>query len=111
MRRKDGDLLPTEAEILRIASNLADDRTPQFYGWRMGQYLEDEAQRETGFGSLYRTLNRLADRGYLHSEWAPPEKEGLPARRMYSITGEGVRALATARRTPVSAKLTARFAP
>ena len=110
MRRKDGDLLPTEAEILRIASNLADDGKPQFYGWRMGQYLEDETQRETGFGSLYRTLNRLAERGYLRSEWAPPEKDGLPARRLYSITGEGLRALATARRTPVSEKLIARFA-
>jgi PadR family transcriptional regulator len=110
MRRKEGDLLPTEAEILRIANKLSDEGKPQFYGWRMGQYLEDEAQRETGFGSLYRTLNRLADLGYLRSEWAPSEKEGLPARRLYSITGEGVRALATARRTPVSAKLNARFA-
>jgi DNA-binding PadR family transcriptional regulator len=110
MRRKEGDLLPVEAEVLRIASALADRGTPQFHGWRMGQYLEDESQRETGFGSLYRTLNRLHDRGYLSSEWSPPEKDGLPARRLYSITGEGARALASARRTPVSAKLTKRFA-
>jgi DNA-binding PadR family transcriptional regulator len=110
MRRKDGDLLPTEAEVLRIASNLADEGKPKWHGWRMGQFLEDQAQREMGFGSLYRTLNRLADRGYLRSEWAPPDKQGLPPRRLYSITGEGVRALATARRTPVSEKLVARFA-
>jgi DNA-binding PadR family transcriptional regulator len=109
MRRKAGDLLPIEAEVLRFAYALADQGTPQFHGWRMGPYLEDDG-RKTGFGSLYRTLNRLYERGYLASEWAPSEKDGLPARRMYSITGEGVRALATARRTPVSAKLTTRFA-
>ena len=109
MRRRRGDLLPLEAEILRIAGILAQQGQPEFYGWRMGQYLEDEGQRETGFGSLYRTLNRLQDLGYLESEWAPPEKEGLPPRRLYQITPEGSRAYATARRTPVTGKLTPRF--
>lgn len=98
-----------EAEILRIACALAEQGTREFYGWRMGQYLEDEGQRETGFGSLYRTLNRLQDSGYLESEWVPPEKDGSPPRRLYQIPAEGSRAYATARRTPVSGKLIPRF--
>ena len=110
MRRKPGDLLPLEAEILRLALQLAEEGTPQFYGWRMGQYLEDEAGRETGFGSLYRTLNRLERLGYLESQWVLPEREGLPPKRLYQITAEGSRAYATARRTPVSGKFVPRFA-
>jgi PadR family transcriptional regulator, regulatory protein PadR len=110
MRRKPGDLLPLEAEILRIADQLAKRDTPTFHGWRMGQYLEDEGGRETGFGSLYRTLNRLEEHGYLESEWVPPEKGGLPPRRLYRITAEGARAYATARRTPVSGTFIPRFA-
>jgi PadR family transcriptional regulator, regulatory protein PadR len=110
MRRKPGDILPLEAEILRLASQLAAQGTPQFYGWRMGQYLEDEAGRETGFGSLYRTLNRLEGHGYLTSKWIPPEKDGLPPKRVYEITAEGAMAYATARRTPVSEKFVPRFA-
>ena|SRR5215208_6124395 len=110
MRRKRGDLLPLEAEILRIASELAEQGRPKFHGWRMAQHLEDEGQRETGFGSLYRTLNRLQAHGYLESEWVPPEKDGLPPRRVYQITAEGSRAYVTARRTPVSGKFIPRFA-
>jgi PadR family transcriptional regulator len=110
MRRKPGDLLPIEAEILRIAIKLVEQGTPDFHGWQMGEYLEDEAHRATGFGSLYRTLNRLHSRGYLGSRWVPPEKEGLPPRRFYQITEEGARAYQTARRTPVSGKFVPKFA-
>ena len=110
MRRKPGDLLPLEAEILGRARQLAEEGKPQFYGWRMGQYLEDEAGRETGFGSLYRTLNRLEGLGYLESQWVLPEREGLPPKRLYQITPEGSHAYATARRTPVSGKVVPRFA-
>jgi hypothetical protein len=110
MRRKSGDLLPLEAEVLRIAQDLLAQGTPEFHGWRMGQLLEDQGLGEVPFGTMYRTLNRLRDHAYLTSEWAPPEKDGLPPRRLYQITPEGIRAYATARRTPVSSRFVPRFA-
>jgi len=110
MRRKAGDLLPLEARVLQIAGRLAADRAPNFHGWRMIQLLEDDGDQAVPFGTMYRTLNRLHDRGYLASQWAPPERDGLPPRRLYRITPEGERAYASARRTPVSGRLAPRFA-
>ena|SRR5215208_7563236 len=109
MRRKPGDLLPLEAEILGLAADLADQGQPQFHGWCIGQQLADKGGRETGFGSLYRTLNRLEEHGYLVSEWVTPDKVGQPPKRVYQITPDGMRAYLTARRTPVSGKLVPRF--
>jgi DNA-binding PadR family transcriptional regulator len=109
MRRRRGDLLPLEAEILRLAIELADGGQPRFYGWSIAQRLADESGRETGFGSLYRTLNRLEDLGYLVSQWVLPAQGGQAPKREYEITPDGRTAYATARRTPVSGKLVPRF--
>jgi DNA-binding PadR family transcriptional regulator len=103
-------LLPLEAAILQLAQDLAKHDMPWFHGWRIAQRLEDATGRETPFGTLYRTLDRLESMGYLMSEWAEPERNGAPRRRLYQITAEGSRAYATAPRTPVSAKLAPRFA-
>src|SRR4051794_5377643 len=109
MRRKQGDLLPLEAEILRLATELADEGQPRFHGWWIAQRLADESRRETGFRSLYRTLNRLEDLGYLVSQWVMPVKGGQAPKRVYEITPDGRTAYATARRTPVSGKLVPGF--
>jgi DNA-binding PadR family transcriptional regulator len=52
--------------------------------------------RSTGFasGTVYPILRRLEDEGWLTSRWEQidPELEGRPARRLYSITADGVSA-------------------
>lgn len=105
MRRKPGDLFPLEAAILHIAKDAAEGGKPLFYGWTIGQRLEDLTGQETPFGSLYRALDRLESLGYLASEWGESQKNGAPRRRLYRITTDGLHAYATARRTPVSGKL------
>jgi DNA-binding PadR family transcriptional regulator len=110
MRRKPGDLLPLEASVLRIAQDLAEHDTPWFHGYSIGPRLEDVTGKEPPFGTLYRTLDRLESQGYLVSEWADPAKNGAPRRRLYRITADGLRAFATARRTPVADKLSLRLA-
>jgi DNA-binding PadR family transcriptional regulator len=110
MRRKPGDILPLEADILQIAQDLAKQDAPWFYGWTVSPRLEDATGRTTPFGTLYRTLDRLEEMGYLVSEWVEPARIGTPRRRQYRITPEGSRALATAPRTPVVARLSPRLA-
>jgi PadR family transcriptional regulator, regulatory protein PadR len=110
MRRKPGDLLPLEADILEIAGDLAERGAPTFHGWTIGGRLEDLTGREVPFGTLYRTLDRMESLGYLGSELGEPERKGAPRRRLYRITGDGARAFATAPRTPVVGKLKLRLA-
>lgn len=46
-------------------------------------------------GTVYVTLNRLEDKGYIESKLKEPEAgEHGPARRVYSLTGHGARTLA-----------------
>ena len=56
--------------------------------WRHGYDLS----KATGLksGSLYPTLIRLADQGYLESRWREPEKPGRPPRHAYRLTAKGV---------------------
>ena len=110
MRRKPGDILPLEADILQLAQERDGQHEPWFHGWTIGRQLEDATGRVTPFGTLYRTLDRLEELGCLVSEWVEPAKNGTPRRRQYRITPEGSRALATAPRTPVRARLTPRLA-
>ena len=58
------------------------------------------ASRPLSRGALYRTLERLVEKGYL--EWtvgdSAPERGGLP-RRLFALTPLGIEALAVVRRT------------
>lgn len=56
--------------------------------WRYGY----EISKRTGLrsGTLYPILIRLADKKWLEARWAPPEREGRPARHTYRLTAEGV---------------------
>jgi len=62
--------------------------------------LADRAERKLTRGALYKTLERLTEKGLL--EWAvgasTPERGGFP-RRDYRVTAAGVRALQASRRT------------
>jgi DNA-binding PadR family transcriptional regulator len=66
-------------------------------GYRFGFDIVDA----TGLtaGSVYPALDRLEDVGFLRSSWEDPalaQADGRPARRYFSLTGEGARALAAA---------------
>lgn len=56
--------------------------------WRYGYDLT----KETGLksGTLYPLLIRLADQGYLETEWRQPLQAGRPPRHAYRLTAAGL---------------------
>jgi PadR family transcriptional regulator PadR len=60
-------------------------------------------------GTLYPILVRLAERGWLETRWAEPERPGRPPRHTYRLTAAGARAAAatvadgTSARSPLRA--------
>lgn len=93
MRRKPGDLLPSEVDILRYAASKRDG----FYGWQLAREIPNTLQ-----GSVYRTLYRLRDNGLLTSEWQAPTSPGLPGRNIYRLTEPGRRSIESPSLVPVS---------
>jgi DNA-binding PadR family transcriptional regulator len=75
------DISPQTRTVFAL---LAGDADEWWYGY-------DIAQR-TGLrsGTLYPILARLADRGYLATQWESDPPEGRPRRHLYRLTGEGV---------------------
>lgn len=56
---------------------------------------------QVAYGSLYPTLDRLATDGLLKSEMGEPTKaRGGKARRLYTVTGAGLRAMKQFERMP-----------
>lgn len=101
MRRRAGQLLPIEVQILRIASAelTAGD------GWIHGFAVAKDLQAATGrgrlaaHGTLYKALGRLADGALLTSRWEDADQalaDGRPRRRLYRLTAAGQLALAAA---------------
>jgi DNA-binding PadR family transcriptional regulator len=76
--------------------------------WRHGY----ELARETGLksGTLYPILVRLADRGYLETQWEEEQPQGRPRRHLYRLTASGVARAAEAATKPASARTRARLA-
>lgn len=74
------------AQALRVLALLLQDPP----AWRHGY----DISRQTGLrsGTLYPILIRLADRGWLETRWAAPEREGRPARHTYRLTDGGLEA-------------------
>ncbi|MEP6659408.1 MAG: helix-turn-helix transcriptional regulator [Acidimicrobiales bacterium] len=101
MRRKTGQLLSIEVQILQVAAEQRRVRDGEFYGFELAKLLadHDESRALTAHGTLYKALGRLHDGGLLEARWEDAETalaEGRPRRRLYSITGRGAQALATA---------------
>jgi len=70
----------------------------QAYGLSVRTLLADEAGRDASLGAIHATLYRLQDKGHLESSLeGATEKRGGRRKRMFRVTGSGVRALATAR--------------
>lgn len=94
MRRKTGTLVPLELAILDRAAG----QSEAFHGFELARALADAERSRTltAHGTLYKALGRLAAQGLLQAEWEDPEiavREGRPRRRLYRITGDGVRRL------------------
>ena len=88
-RRRAGVLLPLELELLDAGL-----RHGEFHGFAIATALASGSQRLTAHGTLYKALGRLEAAGLLASRWEEPAPEGRPRRRLYTVTGEGERALA-----------------
>lgn len=94
-RRKPGTLLPLEREILAAALALRASGQDEVYGFGLAQSLRerDGSRALTAHGTLYKALGRLERQGLLASSWEDPDAaEGRPRRRLYRLTGDGLRA-------------------
>lgn len=82
-----------EFEFLVLLSVLRQDDDP--YANRVRDDLEENAGRRVTRGALYRTIDRLTDKGFLRWEMEPsqiPERGGHPMRRLL-VTEEGLAAV------------------
>ena len=115
-RRKPGTLLPLESEILGIALSMHRSGEPKFHGFGLASTMREQrgSRALTGHGTLYKALGRLEEFGLLASEWEDAdEAEGRPRRRLYELTGHGVRVAeqAGADEADAAAKRRPRVAP
>jgi DNA-binding PadR family transcriptional regulator len=86
-----------EFELLVLLSILRQGESP--YANRVREDLEANAGRSVTRGALYRTLDRLTEKGLIAWELEPsevPERGGHPMRRLL-VTPEGVEAVRQAR--------------
>jgi len=70
------------------------------YGMTIRRELEERTRRVVSIGSVYATLDRLEEKGYVRSRpgEATPERGGR-ARRYFALTATGAAALSAARTT------------
>jgi PadR family transcriptional regulator, regulatory protein PadR len=94
MKRKKGQLIPIETDILIAGLDLAARGGDRFHGFQIAKELRDAkgARFLTAHGTLYKALARLAVAGLLESSWEDPmfaAEEGRPRRRLYAVTPAG----------------------
>ena len=95
MKAKDVYVGELEQQILLIVLRLGDDA----YANPIGEMLTVAARRRVGRGALYTALERLEAKGCLRSTMGEPLPErGGRARRYFTVTGAGMRALRESRR-------------
>ena len=102
MRRKPGQLLPIELEILEAALALQRRGVTQFHGYSLAKLLQEDSDRRllTAHGTLYRALHRLESAGLIEACWEDhqaAEEEGRPRRRLYRLLGAAELAVKRAR--------------
>jgi PadR family transcriptional regulator, regulatory protein PadR len=69
------------------------------YGMTVRREIEERCGRRTSIGALYSTLERLEEKGLVRSRTGPPSAErGGRARRLFTVTAAGMRALERSRR-------------
>jgi len=95
MKAKDVYVGELEQQILLIVLRLGDDA----YANPIGEMLTLTARRRVGRGALYTALERLEAKGCLRSTMGEPLPErGGRARRYFTVTAAGMRALRDSRR-------------
>jgi DNA-binding PadR family transcriptional regulator len=95
MKAKDVYVGELEQQILLIVLRLGDDA----YANPIGEMLTVVARRRVGRGALYTALERLEAKGCLRSTMGEPLPErGGRARRYFTVTAAGMRALRESRR-------------
>jgi PadR family transcriptional regulator PadR len=57
--------------------------------WHYGYALSQRTGLKSG--TLYPILVRLAEQGWLDTQWSQPEEPGRPPRHTYRLTGEGAK--------------------
>ncbi|MBI2407487.1 MAG: helix-turn-helix transcriptional regulator [Gemmatimonadetes bacterium] len=89
----------TSPQTIRVLSVLLESPRDWHYGYGISQ--------RTGLasGTLYPILARLADQGWLETNWINSEVAGRPPRHTYRLTAHGVR---SARTLVVDAKVRTR---
>ncbi len=100
-RRKAGQLIAIEVDILLEALHLSTAGVAEFHGFALAKQLRDgdQSQGLTAHGTLYKALGRLETAGLLESTLEDPdiaENEGRPRRRLYRLTSAGRLAAAAA---------------
>lgn len=70
----------------------------QAYGVPIRREIEEKTGRSLTVGALYRTLDRLEDKGYVNSWFSDPTPErGGRSKRYFLLKPSGMRALAESR--------------
>jgi PadR family transcriptional regulator PadR len=70
------------------------------YGVTIGSEIQNQTGRVPAAGALYTTLDRLEDKGLVHSQMGDPTPQrGGRAKRFFKVTSTGVEAVARAQRS------------
>jgi DNA-binding PadR family transcriptional regulator len=90
-----------ERAVLAAAEDLRRRGEPEFHGFGLASHLQDRerARRLIALGTLYKALYRMERAGLVSSRWEDPQVAAdarRPRRRFYTVTPDGVRALALA---------------
>ena len=98
MRRRNGELLPIEVDILEAGSALLAQGVTELHGFQIAKEIKERnaARLLTAYGTLYKALSRLEARGYLESAWEDPSvaaTENRPRRRLYRFSSTVIRVL------------------
>jgi PadR family transcriptional regulator len=95
-------MIPLEVAILEASDEFRRVGKPEAHGYLLATMVQGlrHTRRLTAYGTLYKALTRLEQKGYLASRWEDPQlaaAESRPRRRFYRLTGEGEAALSEAR--------------
>lgn len=83
--------MPIERAIILAAGQLRREGVEEFHGFQIAKKIKDRegAHFLAGYGTLYRALRRLQERGILQSRWEElATDENRPRRRYYKLIGE-----------------------
>ncbi len=86
--KTEGHLSDFELIVMLVLLRLGDDA----YGVPIGREIEEQTKREVKLGSVYATLERLEEKGFVASELGEPTQErGGRAKRYFHVTKQGMR--------------------